>query len=242
MTLAFGQRRPGDQWRVQPVASVGAHQGEVNGAHQRRGPSDAVGDTATPGGEDAEGLHRKGQDRRCQTIKVSSQAMVLKMAMEKMCRRGRARQSSTPRPVQLEPSRRDDRRRRGKPAKVNSHFSAPPYRSSPKLKAPGVHLVLDSSDVSRRPGRAMPSSSAPASSRTTRIRRPSRRSSAGAGGSEQADCARPGRRRERSYLDATHEKYSVDEVVAHDQGPERRVLDDAERVRWCSPISCSRRG
>ncbi|TMG85900.1 MAG: ABC transporter substrate-binding protein [Betaproteobacteria bacterium] len=78
------------------------------------------------------------------TIKVSSQAMVLKMALEKMYGES-SRDKLDAVTVQL-----------GHPdamlavvggtSEVNSHFSAPPYQYT-ELKAPGVHLVLDSSDV-----------------------------------------------------------------------------------------------
>src|SRR5438094_1039425 len=78
------------------------------------------------------------------TIKVSSQAMVLKMALEKMYGPA-ARDSLDPMTVQL-----------GHPdamiavvggsSEINSHFSAPPYQYT-ELKTPGVHLVLDSSTV-----------------------------------------------------------------------------------------------
>ena len=78
------------------------------------------------------------------TIKVSSQAIVLKMAMEKLYGEA-SRDKLDPMTVQL-----------GHPdamtavvggaSEVNSHFSAPPYQAT-ELKAPGVHLVLDSSTV-----------------------------------------------------------------------------------------------
>jgi NitT/TauT family transport system substrate-binding protein len=78
------------------------------------------------------------------TIKVSSQAIVLKMAMEKLYGEA-SRDKLDPMTIQL-----------GHPdamtavvggaSEVNSHFSAPPYQST-ELKTPGVHLVLDSSTV-----------------------------------------------------------------------------------------------
>src|SRR6266567_9027113 len=142
------------------------------------------------------------------TIKVSSQAMVLKMAMEKMYGEA-ARDSLDAVTVQL-----------GHPdamvavvggsSEVNSHFSAPPYQYT-ELKAPGVHLVLDSSDVFGGPA----SNAVVFGTRKFYEANP-KTIAAFVAALIEADqfIARDPAAVAKIYLDATKEKYSVDEVVA----------------------------
>lgn len=147
------------------------------------------------------------------TIKVSSQAMVLKMAMEKMYGEA-ARDKLDAMTVQL-----------GHPdamiavvggsSEVNSHFSAPPYQFT-ELKAPGVHLVLDSSDVFGGPA----SNAVVFGTRKFYDANP-KTIAAFIAGLEEANglIARDPSLAAKIYLDATHEKYSVDEVVAMIKAP-----------------------
>jgi NitT/TauT family transport system substrate-binding protein len=147
------------------------------------------------------------------TIKVSSQAMVLKMAMEKMYGEA-ARDKLDAMTVQL-----------GHPdamiavvggsSEVNSHFSAPPYQFT-ELKAPGVHLVLDSSDVFGGPA----SNGVVFGTRKFYDANP-KTIAAFIAGLEEANrlIARDPAAAAKIYLDATHEKYSVDEVVAMIKAP-----------------------
>jgi NitT/TauT family transport system substrate-binding protein len=147
------------------------------------------------------------------TIKVSSQAMVLKMAMEKMYGEA-ARDTLDAMTVQL-----------GHPdamiavvggsSEVNSHFSAPPYQFT-ELKAPGVHLVLDSSDVFGGPA----SNAVVFGTRKFYDANP-KTIAAFIAGLEEANrlIARDPAVAAKIYLDATHEKYSVDEVVAMIKAP-----------------------
>jgi NitT/TauT family transport system substrate-binding protein len=147
------------------------------------------------------------------TIKVSSQAMVLKMAMEKMYGEA-ARDRLDAMTVQL-----------GHPdamiavvggsSEVNSHFSAPPYQFT-ELKAPGVHLVLDSSDVFGGPA----SNAVVFGTRKFYDANP-KTIAAFISGLEEANrlIARDPAAAAKIYLDATHEKYSVDEVVAMIKAP-----------------------
>lgn len=147
------------------------------------------------------------------TIKVSSQAMVLKMAMEKMYGEG-ARDKLDAMTVQL-----------GHPdamiavvggsSEVNSHFSAPPYQFT-ELKTPGVHLVLDSSDVFGGPA----SNAVVFGTRKFYDENPKTIATFMAGLEEaNALIARDPSLAAKIYLDATHEKYSVDEVVAMIKAP-----------------------
>jgi NitT/TauT family transport system substrate-binding protein len=147
------------------------------------------------------------------TIKVSTQAMVLKMAMEKMYGEA-ARDKLDAMTVQL-----------GHPdamiavvggtSEVNSHFSAPPYQFT-ELKAPGVHLVLDSSDVFGGPA----SNAVVFGTRKFYNANP-KTIAAFMAGLEEANrlIARDPAVAAKIYLDATHEKYSVDEVVAMIRAP-----------------------
>ena len=147
------------------------------------------------------------------TIKVSSQAMVLKMAMEKMYGEA-ARDKLDAMTVQL-----------GHPdamiavvggsSEVNSHFSAPPYQFT-ELKTPGVHLVLDSSDVFGGPA----SNAVVFGTRKFYDANP-KTIAAFIAGLEEANrlIARDPAAAAKIYLDATHEKYSVDEVVAMIKAP-----------------------
>jgi len=147
------------------------------------------------------------------TIKVSSQAMVLKMAMEKMYGEA-ARDKLDAMTVQL-----------GHPdamiavvggsSEVNSHFSAPPYQFT-ELKTPGVHLVLDSSDVFGGPA----SNAVVFGTRKFYDANP-KTIAAFIAGLEEANglIARDPSLAAKIYLDATHEKYSVDEVVAMIKAP-----------------------
>jgi NitT/TauT family transport system substrate-binding protein len=147
------------------------------------------------------------------TIKVSSQAMVLKMAMEKMYGEA-ARDKLDAMTVQL-----------GHPdamiavvggsSEVNSHFSAPPYQFT-ELKAPGVHLVLDSSDVFGGPA----SNAVVFGTRKFYDANP-KTIAAFIAGLEEANrlIASDPAVAAKIYLDATHEKYSVDEVVAMIKAP-----------------------
>jgi NitT/TauT family transport system substrate-binding protein len=147
------------------------------------------------------------------TIKVSSQAMVLKMAMEKMYGEA-ARDKLDAMTVQL-----------GHPdamiavvggtSEVNSHFSAPPYQFT-ELKAPGVHLVLDSSDVFGGPA----SNAVVFGTRKFYDANP-KTIAAFMAGLEEANRLIAGDPAvaAKIYLDATHEKYSVEEVVAMIRAP-----------------------
>jgi NitT/TauT family transport system substrate-binding protein len=147
------------------------------------------------------------------TIKVSSQAMVLKMAMEKMYGEA-SRDKLDPVTVQL-----------GHPdamlavvggtSEVNSHFSAPPYQYT-ELKTPGVHLVLDSSDVFGGPA----SNAVVFGSRKFYDANP-KTIAAFVAALEEADqlIARDPAAAAKIYLDATKEKYSVEEVVAMIKAP-----------------------
>jgi NitT/TauT family transport system substrate-binding protein len=147
------------------------------------------------------------------TIKVSSQAMVLKMAMEKMYGEA-SRDKLDPVTVQL-----------GHPdamlavvggtSEVNSHFSAPPYQYT-ELKTPGVHLVLDSSDVFGGPA----SNAVVFGSRKFYDVNP-KTIAAFVAALEEADqlIARDPAAAAKIYLDATKEKYGVEEVVAMIKAP-----------------------
>jgi len=147
------------------------------------------------------------------TIKVSSQAMVLKMAMEKMYGEA-SRDKLDSVTIQL-----------GHPdamiavingsSEVNSHFSAPPYQYS-ELKAPGVHLVLDSSDVFGGPA----SNAVVFGTRKFYDANP-KTIAAFMAALEEADqlIARDPALAAKIYLDATKEKYSVDEIVAMIKAP-----------------------
>ena len=147
------------------------------------------------------------------TIKVSSQAMVLKMALEKMYG-PQARDSLDAMTVQL-----------GHPdamvavvggsSEVNSHFSAPPYQST-ELKTPGVHLVLDSSDVF-----GGPASNAVVFGTKKFYQANPKTIAAFMAALEEANqlIARDPAGAAKIYLDATKEKYSVDEVVAMIKAP-----------------------
>jgi len=147
------------------------------------------------------------------TIKVSSQAMVLKMALEKMYGAS-ARDSLDAMTVQL-----------GHPdamiavvggsSEVNSHFSAPPYQAT-ELKTPGVHLVLDSSDVF-----GGPASNAVVFGTKKFYQANPKTIAAFMAGLEEANqlIARDPAAAAKIYLDATKEKYTVDEVVAMIKAP-----------------------
>jgi NitT/TauT family transport system substrate-binding protein len=147
------------------------------------------------------------------TIKVSSQAMVLKMALEKMYGES-SRDTLDPVTVQL-----------GHPdamlavvggtSEVNSHFSAPPYQYT-ELKTPGVHLVLDSSDVFGGPA----SNAVVFGTRKFYDANP-KTIAAFMAGLEEANqlIARDPAAAAKIYLDATKEKYGVDEVVAMIKAP-----------------------
>src|ERR1700681_409786 len=147
------------------------------------------------------------------TIKVSSQAMVLKMALEKMYGEA-ARDTLDPMTVQL-----------GHPdamiavvggsSEVNSHFSAPPYQLT-ELKTPGVHLVLDSSTVFGGPA----SNAVVFGTRKFYDANP-KTIAAFMAALEEADrlIARDPALAAKIYLDATKEKYSVEEIVAMIKAP-----------------------
>jgi NitT/TauT family transport system substrate-binding protein len=147
------------------------------------------------------------------TIKVSSQAMVLKMALEKMYGE-KARDSLDAMTVQL-----------GHPdamiaviggsSEVNSHFSAPPYQAA-ELKTPGVHLVLDSSDVFGGPA----SNAVVFGSKKFYDANP-KTIAIFIAALEEANqlIARDPAGAAKIYLDATKEKYSVDEVVGMIKAP-----------------------
>ena len=147
------------------------------------------------------------------TIKVSSQAMVLKMALEKMYGES-SRDKLDAVTVQL-----------GHPdamlavvggtSEVNSHFSAPPYQYT-ELKAPGVHLVLDSSDVFGGPA----SNAVVFGTRKFYDANP-KTIAAFMASLEEANqlIARDPAAAAKIYLDATKEKYSIDEVVSMIKAP-----------------------
>ena len=147
------------------------------------------------------------------TIKVSSQAMVLKMAMEKMYGEA-SRDKLDPMTIQL-----------GHPdamiavvngsSEVNSHFSAPPYQYT-ELKAPGVHLVLDSSEVFGGPA----SNAVVFGTRKFYDANPKTIAAFLAALTEANQLiARDPAAAAKIYLDATKEKYTVDEVVAMIKSP-----------------------
>ena len=147
------------------------------------------------------------------TIKVSSQAMVLKMALEKMYGPG-ARDSLDPMTVQL-----------GHPdamiaviggsSEVNSHFSAPPYQAT-ELKTPGVRLILDSSTVFGGPA----SNAVVFGSKKFYEANP-KTIAAFIAALEEANklIANDPALAARIYLDATKEKFTVDEIVAMIKAP-----------------------
>jgi NitT/TauT family transport system substrate-binding protein len=147
------------------------------------------------------------------TIKVSSQAMVLKMALEKMYGES-SRDTLDAVTVQL-----------GHPdamlavvggtSEVNSHFSAPPYQYT-ELKTPGVHLVLDSSDVFGGPA----SNAVVFGTRKFYDANP-KTIAAFMAALEEANelIARDPAAAAKIYLDATKEKYGIDEVVAMIKAP-----------------------
>jgi len=147
------------------------------------------------------------------TIKVSSQALVLKMAMEKMYGEA-SRDTLDPFTVQL-----------GHPdamiavvggsSEVNSHFSAPPYQST-ELKTPGVHLVLDSSDVFGGPA----SNAVVFGTRKFYDANPKTIAAFIAALNDANQLiARDPPAAARIYLDATKEKYTVDEIVQMIKAP-----------------------
>jgi NitT/TauT family transport system substrate-binding protein len=147
------------------------------------------------------------------TIKVSSQAMVLKMALEKMYGAS-ARDSLDAVTVQL-----------GHPdamlavvggsSEVNSHFSAPPYQAQ-ELRTPGVHLVLDSSDVFGGPA----SNAVVFGMKKFYLANP-KTIGAFMAALEEANqlIAKDPAAAARIYLDATREKFTVDEIVAMVKAP-----------------------
>ena len=147
------------------------------------------------------------------TVKVSSQAMVLKMALEKLY--GEAgRDKLDPMTVQL-----------GHPdamiaviggsSEVNSHFSAPPYQST-ELKTAGVHLVLDSSTVF-----GGPASNAVVFGTKKFYDANPKTIAAFMAALDEANklIANDPRAAAKIYLDATKEKYSVDEIVEMIKAP-----------------------
>lgn len=147
------------------------------------------------------------------TIKVSSQAMVLKMALEKMYGPA-ARDSLDPMTVQL-----------GHPdamiaviggtSEVNSHFSAPPYQAT-ELKTPGVRLILDSSTVFGGPA----SNAVVFGSKKFYEANP-KTITAFIAALEEANklIAQDAALAAKIYLDATKEKFTVDEIVAMIKAP-----------------------
>ncbi len=147
------------------------------------------------------------------TIKVSSQAMVLKMALEKMYG-AQARDSLDAVTVQL-----------GHPdamlavvggkSEVNSHFSAPPYQTQ-ELKTPGVHLVLDSSDVF-----GGPASNAVVFGTKKFYDANPKTIAAFMAALEEANAliAKDPAAAAKIYLDATKEKFTVEEIVAMVKAP-----------------------
>ena len=147
------------------------------------------------------------------TIKVSSQAMVLKMALEKMYG-AQARDSLDAVTVQL-----------GHPdamlavvggkSEVNSHFSAPPYQAQ-ELKTPGVHLVLDSSDVF-----GGPASNAVVFGTKKFYEANPKTIAAFIAALEEANAliAKDPAAAAKIYLDATKEKFTVEEIVAMIKAP-----------------------
>jgi NitT/TauT family transport system substrate-binding protein len=147
------------------------------------------------------------------TIKVSSQAMVLKMALEKMYGPS-ARDSLDAMTVQL-----------GHPdamlavvggkSEVNSHFSAPPYQTQ-ELRTPGVHLVLDSSDVF-----GGPASNAVVFGTKKFYEANPQTIAAFLAALEEANAliARDPAAAAKIYLDATREKFTVEEIVAMVKAP-----------------------
>jgi NitT/TauT family transport system substrate-binding protein len=147
------------------------------------------------------------------TIKVSSQAMVLKMALEKMYGPA-ARDSLDPMTVQL-----------GHPdamiaviggsSEVNSHFSAPPYQAT-ELKTPGVRLILDSSTVF-----GGPASNAVVFGTKKFYEANPKTIAAFISGLEEANklIAQDPALAAKIYLDATKEKFTVDEIVAMIKAP-----------------------
>ena len=114
----------------------------------------------------------------------------------------------------------------GGSSEVNSHFSAPPYQTTANSRLPGVHLVLDSSDVF-----GGPASNAVVFGTQEVLRRESEDHRRVHGGLEEANqlIAHDPAAAAKIYLDATKEKYTVDEIVDDGQGAQRRVFDDAER-------------
>ena len=147
------------------------------------------------------------------TIKVSSQAMVLKMALEKMYGPA-ARDSLDAMTVQL-----------GHPdamiaviggtSEVNSHFSAPPYQAT-ELKTPGVRLILDSSTVFGGPA----SNAVVFGTRKFYEANP-KTIAAFIAALEEANklIAQDPALAAKIYLDATKEKFTVDEIVAMIKAP-----------------------
>ncbi|MEO8741004.1 MAG: ABC transporter substrate-binding protein [Casimicrobiaceae bacterium] len=147
------------------------------------------------------------------TIKVSSQAMVLKMALEKMYGPA-ARDSLDPMTVQL-----------GHPdamiaviggsSEVNSHFSAPPYQAT-ELKTPGVRLILDSSTVFGGPA----SNAVVFGTKKFYAANP-KTIAAFIAALEEANklIASDPALAAKIYLDATKEKFTVDEIVAMIKAP-----------------------
>jgi NitT/TauT family transport system substrate-binding protein len=147
------------------------------------------------------------------TIKVSSQAMVLKMALEKLYGPA-ARDSLDAMTIQL-----------GHPdamiavvngsSEVNSHFSAPPYQST-ELRTQGVHLVLDSSEVFGGPA----SNAVVFGTRRFYEANP-KTIAAFMAALDEADAliARDPTAAAKIYLEATKEKYTVDEIVTMIKAP-----------------------
>jgi len=147
------------------------------------------------------------------TIKVSSQAIVLKMAMEKLYGEA-SRDKLDPMTVQL-----------GHPdamtavvggaSEVNSHFSAPPYQAT-ELKAPGVHLVLDSSTVFGGPA----SNAVVFGTRKFCDANPTTIAASLAALNEANELiARDPAAAARIYLDATREKYAAQDIVEMIKAP-----------------------
>ena len=147
------------------------------------------------------------------TIKISTQAIVMQMAAEKLFGES-GRNKLDPITVQL-----------GHPdatasvlspmVEVNSHFSAPPYQQL-ELKDPRVHLVLDSNDVIGGPL----SNAVVFGTRKFHDANP-KVVAAFLGALEEANAIidRDPRRAAEVYLEMTREKFAVDELAALIKSP-----------------------
>jgi NitT/TauT family transport system substrate-binding protein len=141
------------------------------------------------------------------TVKVSSQAILLQMALEQLYGPGGHTRLD---PVMVQLGHPEAMLALGGGAhEVNSHFSAPPYQDE-ELRNPAVHAVLDSSDVV---GGAVTNAVVFAHQKFHDANPKAVAAFVAALDDANAQIAQDKRKAAETYLAATKEKYPVDEIV-----------------------------